>query len=225
MRSRIELAPPSDRSDRVIVRAALKRGVDVVGAIGGLVIFGPLMAAIAVIVKLESPGPALFRQVRVGEDGKPFTCMKFRSMRTEADPEVHRSAFARMVSGMPMSADPDAPFKLDEDPRVTRVGQFIRATSLDELPQLFNVLAGDMSLVGPRPAIPYEIEHYEEWHHDRYSVKPGITGIWQVFGRGRVGFQEQMRMDVDYARTWTVREDIRLIAKTIPVVIRRSGAR
>jgi len=108
---------------------------------------------------------------------------------------------------------------------VTRFGRIIRATSIDELPQLFNVLSGDMSLVGPRPAIPYEVGHYEDWHHARYSVKPGITGVWQVFGRGRVGFVDQMQMDVSYAQNWTLGSDLELLVRTIPAVLRRSGAR
>jgi lipopolysaccharide/colanic/teichoic acid biosynthesis glycosyltransferase len=202
-----------------------KRAIDVAGSLAGIILLSPLLALIALAVTLDSRGPIIFRQQRVGKGGELFTCLKFRTMKHKCDESIHRQAIERLMAGERLSADDRAAYKLDQDPRVTRVGSLLRRTSLDELPQLFNVLRGEMSLVGPRPAIPYELESYKDWHHARYSVKPGITGLWQVRGRGALTFDEMLRLDVDYANSWSVGTDIRLLLQTIPVVMRQVGAR
>ncbi|WP_406857086.1 sugar transferase [Alsobacter sp. KACC 23698] len=203
---------------------AAKRLLDVVVSCIAIAVLAPVMAGLWVLIRIDSPGPALFRQKRVGKDGRLFVLYKFRTMTHGADEAIHRSAIRRFLRNERLSSDPGAPFKLNDDPRLTRMGPWIRRTSLDETPQFFNVLFGDMSLVGPRPAIPYELEHFEAWHHARHAVKPGITGIWQVYGRGRVSCDEMMRMDVEYARTWTILSDLKLIALTAPAVLRGNGA-
>ena len=215
---RSEVGPATDRG-------AQKRALDLLLGSLALLVLSPLFALIAVCIRRDSSGPILFRQVRIGKDGKPFTCLKFRTMHQDADQRVHRLAFQRMAMGHPMSTDSHIPFKLSDDRRVTRVGAWLRRTSLDELPQLFNVLLGDMSLVGPRPAIPYELEHYKPWHHDRHRVKPGITGLWQVYGRGTTSFDEMMTLDVAYATTWPLWLDLKLLLLTVPAIVSGRGAR
>ncbi len=206
-------------------RHSVKRVLDVLVSAIALVLLWPVFLLSALLIWLDTPGPALFRQQRVGKDGKLFTCLKFRTMTHNADQSVHRAAFARMAAGHPMSDDPNAPFKLSNDSRITRVGSFLRRTSLDELPQLWNVLKGEMSLVGPRPAIPYELENYKDWQHQRHQVKPGITGLWQVWGRGVIGFDEMIALDVRYATMWSIRLDIKLILLTVPVMLLQRGAK
>ncbi|HUZ00244.1 MAG TPA: sugar transferase [Thermomicrobiaceae bacterium] len=208
-----------------IARAAVKRALDVVLSGLALVLLGPFLMLVALAVRLDSDGPVLFRQQRIGRGGTRFTCLKFRTMVPDADPGVHQRAFARVVAGQSVSDDSRSPFKLVNDPRVTRVGALLRRTSLDEMPQLWNVLRGEMSLVGPRPAIPYELQHYQPWQHQRHRVKPGITGLWQVYGRGTMAFDEMMALDVRYAREWTVWLDVKLLALTIPATIMQRGAR
>lgn len=189
----------------------LKRGVDLVGALTLTITASPLMLASAVAVKASSQGPVLFRQRRVGLDGRQFTVLKFRTMRTGAPSAPHESLIAELatgsVSGLPLQ-------KLTEDPRITRVGGFLRRWSLDELPQLANVLAGDMSLVGPRPAIPYELDVYRPGHDDRFLVRPGLTGLWQVSGRSRLGLLDMLDLDAEYARRPSMATDLRILAKT-----------
>ncbi len=202
-----------------------KRLLDLWITIPALVVLSPLFVLVGVAIRLDSRGPVFFRQERVGKDAKIFTCYKFRTMRHGADQTVHLLAFAGMAAGKPMSDDPATPFKLARDTRVTRIGTLLRRTSIDELPQLLNVLRGEMSIVGPRPAIPYELEHYKDWQHRRYTVNPGITGLWQVYGRGTTGFDEMMQLDVEYADNWTVWLDIKLIALTIPAILTQRGAR
>jgi lipopolysaccharide/colanic/teichoic acid biosynthesis glycosyltransferase len=204
---------------------SMKRAIDLGGSTIALILLSPLFLAISIAVMLDSRGPVFFRQTRVGKDGVVFTCLKFRSMHRNADERVHQAAIQRLMAGERLSDDEGSPFKLTHDPRVTRVGSFLRRTSLDELPQLINVFRGEMSLVGPRPAIPYELENYKDWHHLRYQVKPGITGLWQVEGRGALTFDEMLRLDVEYATHWTVGTDVRLMARTIPAVLRQVGAR
>lgn len=201
-----------------------KRGLDVLVSLIGLALLSPLFAAIAVLIRLDSPGAALFRQLRVGKDGRLFTCFKFRSMYQDADDRIHREAIRRLAAGQSLNAQGKIRGKLIADPRVTRVGRVLRRTSLDELPQLINVLRGEMSLVGPRPAIPYELEHYQSWQHQRYLVKPGLTGPWQVYGRGRTGLLEMLEMDVAYATNWSLSYDLKLIVLTIPAVLTGGGA-
>lgn len=212
------------RTERLLTNAA-KRLMDILASALVIALLSPLLILIGLLIRIDSPGPALFRQPRVGKDGKVFTCFKFRTMRRNADESVHRLAIKNMTSGAALSDNPNMPFKLTNDTRVTRVGSLLRRTSLDELPQLFNVLLGDMSLVGPRPAIPYELEHYKEHHHYRHSVKPGITGMWQVYGRGRAGFDAGIELDLRYASTWTLWLDLKLILLTLPVLLLQRGAR
>jgi lipopolysaccharide/colanic/teichoic acid biosynthesis glycosyltransferase len=202
-----------------------KRALDVAISALAIVVLAPVLMAVWTAIRLDSPGPAVFRQRRIGRDEKPFNCFKFRTLYHQADENVHREAIRRVWANEPLSDDPDAPYKLTDDSRVTRVGRWLRRTSLDELPQLFNVLWGEMSIVGPRPAIPYELEYFRDWHHKRHIVKPGITGICQVRGRGRLRPEVMLEMDVDYAINWTLWTDLKLIALTFPAVLRGRGAR
>lgn len=200
---------------------AAKRVIDVVVAAAVLVAGAPLMAAVAVAVKVDSPGPVFFRQERVGQGGRRFRVWKFRSMVADADPALHRQFVKRLLTQA--STVPEM-YKLTDDPRVTRVGRFIRATSIDELPQLLNVLAGHMSLVGPRPEVPYALEDYEPWAWRRFEVLPGMTGLWQVSGRGELSPVDMLRLDVEYADRWSPGLDLRLLAKTVPAVLRKVGS-
>lgn len=207
----------------------LKRALDIVSAAIALFVFGPLMLFVALAVAITSKGPIIFRQQRLGKGGVPFTFFKFRSMAADVDDRIHRDYMAGLIRGQggaPSSEGGKASYKMKSDPRVTRIGRFIRMTSIDELPQLFNVLRGDMSMVGPRPPIPYEAEHYEPWHLRRILIaSPGITGLWQVEGRSRVTFSEMVRMDLRYIRHCSLWLDLKIMAKTIAVVLRCSGAR
>ncbi len=201
-----------------------KRAIDVI-ACGAIMIVGaPLFLIIAALIKLTSRGPIFFRQVRLGRDGEPFTFYKFRTMRHNNDDSVHRSFSRDFIKGQAEGADEHGVFKMVRDPRVTSVGRFLRRTSLDELPQFWNVIRGEMSLVGPRPPISYEIEHYEDWHKDRLRVKPGLTGLWQVSGRSQVPFDEMVKLDLYYISQWSVALDLKIIWKTIPVMVKGDGA-
>jgi lipopolysaccharide/colanic/teichoic acid biosynthesis glycosyltransferase len=189
---------------------AAKRAIDAGGSAAVLLLLAPLLALLALAVVIDSGGPVLFRQTRLGRRLEEFTVLKFRTMKADATPDAHREYIARLAAG---GADEELK-KLTADPRVTRVGSVLRRLSLDELPQLFNVLRGDMSLVGPRPALEYELEHYEERHFERFAVKPGMTGLWQVSGRNRLGFTEMLDLDVEYARTSGLLLDLKILAKT-----------
>ena len=195
---------------------AFKRTSDIVLSLAVLVLLFPLMLLISVAIKLDSPGPVLFKQVRVGRDGRRFVFYKFRSMRQGAEEE------------RPQLADLDETvgpiFKIRRDPRCTRLGRFLRRTSLDELPQLYNVLRGEMSLVGPRPAIPVEVEQYQEWHRKRLEVSPGMTGLWQVSGRSQLTFDEMCLLDIYYLENWSPLLDLKIALKTIPAVLAGTGA-
>jgi lipopolysaccharide/colanic/teichoic acid biosynthesis glycosyltransferase len=204
---------------RAGVWPALKRVVDVLGSAFGLLLFSPVMAVIAAAIKLDSRGPVFFRQSRLGRSLEEFTVLKFRTMKFDSSPELHRAYIAKLAAGQ---ADEDDLKKLTNDPRVTRVGAFLRRTSLDELPQFVNVFLGHMSIVGPRPAVDYELEHYAERHFERFTVKPGMTGLWQVSGRNRVGFKEMLDLDVDYARTSGPLVDLKILVKTPAAAV--SGA-
>ena len=195
---------------------ALKRTVDLIFATAGLVLLAPLLLAIAAAVKLSSRGPVIYRSVRPGIGGKPFDCFKFRTMRHQADQLQADLESLNEKSG--------ALFKITHDPRVTRVGRFIRRFSLDELPQLLNVVRGEMSLVGPRPLPMRDFERLEEWHKKRYQVLPGMTGLWQVSGRSELDFDDLVRLDFLYLERWSVLLDISILLKTIPVVLSRRGA-
>ncbi len=211
---------------KIAVELFLKRTLDLAGSITGLVVLSPLFLLLAAMVKADSPGPALFSQKRIGRSQKEFTFYKFRSMYANCDERLHHDYMAKLIgSGSQESLKgKDGCFKLEEDPRVTRIGRFLRKSSLDELPQLVNVLKGDMSLVGPRPAISYEVEMYEPWHMARLMVKPGITGLWQVSGRSAKDFQEMVELDLEYIDSWSVWLDLKIIMKTFVVVFSRQGA-
>jgi exopolysaccharide biosynthesis polyprenyl glycosylphosphotransferase len=207
---------------------AIKRGMDILGSAIVLIVLSPLLAIIALAIKLSSPGPALFRQKRIGQYGVPFTCLKFRSMHTGNDPRIHMDYVKQFIEGR-VSADTCGTngqvFKITHDPRLTKVGQFLRKTSLDELPQFLNVLRGDMSMVGPRPPIPYELENYDVWHRRRLlEVKPGITGLWQVAGRSRLPFDDMVRLDLRYATTWSLWLDLKILLRTPQAVFSGHGA-
>ena len=194
----------------------LKRATDVV--LGSLILLGltPLLIAIAVAIKLDSPGPVFFRQERVGKHGRRFWIFKFRSMRPDAD---------RLLEALRAQNEATGPlFKMRRDPRVTRVGRVLRRLSLDELPQIFNVLKGEMSLVGPRPPVPPEVEQYEDWQHGRLRAIPGMTGLWQVSGRSEVSFHDMVRLDLHYIRSWSLGMDLEIILRTIPAVLSSRGA-
>ncbi|MCL5951122.1 MAG: sugar transferase [Chloroflexi bacterium] len=205
-------------------RRFLKRAFDTVAATGGLIVLSPILGLVALLIKLDSPGPVLFKQERIGEDGRLFTMCKFRSMRTDSDPTLHKLHVTRLIQENIGMADQRASLKIEQDPRVTRVGKFIRKTSLDELPQLLNVLRGEMSLVGPRPPIPYEADLYKDWHRRRFQAIPGITGLWQVQGRNRVSFDEMVRMDLEYIERQSIWLDIQILVKTPLAVFSGRGA-
>ncbi len=195
---------------------ALKRATDVIITGTALVLISPLWGLIALAIKLDSPGPILFRQERIGLRGKPFTVLKFRSMRVNAEEELEKLR-ARNEAAGPL-------FKMKDDPRRTRVGRFIRRTSLDELPQLINVWRGEMSIVGPRPGLASEVAQYQDWHRTRLNVLPGITGLWQVSGRSELTFDEMVMLDIYYAENWTLGMDLRIMLRTVPQFIFGDGA-
>jgi exopolysaccharide biosynthesis polyprenyl glycosylphosphotransferase len=197
-------------------RGVAKRVFDVVIAAAGLIVVSPILLAAAIAIKLDSPGPVFFRQERVGKDGKHFGVLKLRSMRSDAE---------RTLAALRSQSEVDGPlFKMRNDPRVTRVGRVLRSWSIDELPQLWNVLRGEMSIVGPRPALPGETSEWSAELQNRLRVKPGITGMWQVNGRSSSSFEDYERYDLYYVDNWSLLTDLAIIAKTIPVVLLRRGA-
>jgi lipopolysaccharide/colanic/teichoic acid biosynthesis glycosyltransferase len=203
----------------------IKRAMDIFGSALLVILCAPLLLIVAAAVKMSSRGPVLFKQDRVGQYGRSFTFLKFRSMCADNDPSVHKEYVTKLIAGeaerMPSRAAGEGVYKLAEDTRVTRIGRFLRKTSLDELPQLLNVLRGDMSLVGPRPPIPYELAAYQTWHRRRLlEVKPGITGLWQVTGRSRVKFDDMVRLDLRYAMSWSPWLDVKILARTPGAVIK-----
>jgi lipopolysaccharide/colanic/teichoic acid biosynthesis glycosyltransferase len=204
--------------------AAACRALDVaVSAVLLLVLF-PLFLALAAAIRLDSRGRVVYRQRRVGRNLEPFTVNKFRTMHSGAGHETHRQFVIGLIAGTPaQDAEPNF-FKMANDDRVTRVGRFLRKSSLDELPQLWNVLRGDMSLVGPRPPIPYEVEHYPPHWFDRFAVKPGMTGLWQVSGRSELTLEEMIALDVEYARTRSLWLNVKILARTVPAVFATRGA-
>ncbi len=206
-----------------------KRMVDFFGSLFGILMFGPVMLVIALAIKLSSRGPVLFKQERVGLLGKPFMFMKFRSMRSDSDSSIHQEYVTKLIKGetegMNKGSDEKPMFKIVDDPRVTKIGKFIRKTSLDELPQFFNVLFGQMSLVGPRPPIAYEVREYQNWHLRRIlDIKPGITGLWQAYGRSQTTFDEMVRLDLQYVSHCSPWLDIKILFKTVTAVFAKEGA-
>ncbi len=206
----------------------LKRVMDVVGSASAILVASPLLCLIALLVKLTSKGPVLFKQHRLGQFGHSFTFLKFRSMYVNNDLKIHQDFMKKLISGDHDGAvDPAGRpvYKMKNDPRVTRIGRFLRRTSLDELPQFFNVLRGEMSLVGPRPPLEYEYEEYDIWHRRRVlEIKPGITGLWQVRGRSRVRFDDMVRLDLRYARGWSLWLDVQILVETPRAVLFGDGA-
>jgi exopolysaccharide biosynthesis polyprenyl glycosylphosphotransferase len=195
---------------------ATKRVLDVVVSSLAILVLAPVMLVAAIAIRLESSGPVLFKQVRAGRNGRKFVMYKFRSMCTDAE--------KRLAELMHLNEMDGPVFKITHDPRITKVGRFIRKTSIDELPQLFNVLFGDMSLVGPRPPLPAEVAQYEGWQRRRLSVRPGITGMWQVSGRNAVDFARWMELDLEYIDRWSLWLDLQILFRTVPAVLMRSGA-
>ncbi len=210
-------------------QTALKRVIDIAGALTGLILFSPIMLATAIAIRRTSPGPIIFKQCRFGKKGVRFQFFKFRSMYSNIDDQIHREYVTHLIKGnleKINQGDKVIPlFKIVSDPRVTRVGKIIRKTSVDELPQFFNVLKGEMSLVGPRPPLPYEVEKYEPWHLRRIlEVKPGVTGLWQVSGRSRTSFDEMVRLDLRYVQNWSIFLDLKIMFKTVKTVFSLKGA-
>jgi lipopolysaccharide/colanic/teichoic acid biosynthesis glycosyltransferase len=207
--------------------SAVKRAMDVVGAAAALLALAPVFLVLAAIIKLTSKGPVFFRQQRVGQFGNRFMLLKLRSMFTGNDPTIHQEYVKKLIAAKSedKKAGRSGVYKLTNDPRITRIGAFLRKTSLDEIPQFLNVLKGEMSLVGPRPPIAYEIEAYDLWHRRRVlEAKPGITGLWQVNGRSRVTFDEMVRLDLQYASTWTPWMDLKILLRTPGAVVNGDGA-
>ncbi|MCC7383744.1 MAG: sugar transferase [Deltaproteobacteria bacterium] len=198
------------------LRLAFKRLIDLVGGLVALAIAGPIMILVALAVRIESKGPIFFKQVRSGRNGRKFTMYKFRSMVVDAEAKKAQLMHLNEMSG-PV-------FKIRSDPRITKVGAFIRKTSLDELPQLFNIVRGDMSLVGPRPPLPSEVDQYKPWQRRRLSVKPGLTGLWQVSGRNNIDFEDWMKLDLRYIDDWSLWLDVKILLRTVPAVFFKSGA-
>ncbi|MFO0959100.1 MAG: sugar transferase [Isosphaeraceae bacterium] len=202
-------------------RSRCKRAIDVIGAIGGLIFLGPLMLIVALLVRLDSPGPALFRQVRLGRGGRPFWCLKFRTMATDAERRLQDLEAKNEVSSGVL-------FKIRQDPRVTRLGRFLRLTSLDELPQLINVLRGEMSLVGPRPLQLRDCQRLEALDRTRFrhrlKVVPGLTGPWQVSGRSNLDVHDMLHLDSNYVNRWSIGTDLMIICRTVGVVLIGRGA-
>jgi exopolysaccharide biosynthesis polyprenyl glycosylphosphotransferase len=204
----------------------VKRFSDLVIAMLALILLLPLWLLIALVIKLDSRGPIFYRQERVGMDGRIFLVYKFRTMRTDSDSEIHREYQKKFIAGNAEANVGDAArpaYKLRDDPRITRAGRVLRRFSLDEAPQLFNVLRGDMSVVGPRPPIPYEVEAYELRHRKRLDMKPGVTGLWQVSGRNRLSFEEMVKLDLFYIENWSLLFDMKIILRTMLVLVRGEG--
>jgi lipopolysaccharide/colanic/teichoic acid biosynthesis glycosyltransferase len=205
---------------------ALQRCFDIVFALVLIILVSPILVGVALAVRLDSRGPAFFRQRRVGYLEREFTLFKFRSMRVDADPQAHQEYVTALIKGEKSnpSGERESLYKVAVDNRITGVGRWIRRWSLDELPQLFNVLRGDMTLVGPRPAIPYEVAEYPSWYRERFSVKPGLTGYWQVSGRSERTYEEMVRLDIEYAKRRSLGLDLSILLKTPWVVLSRKGA-
>jgi lipopolysaccharide/colanic/teichoic acid biosynthesis glycosyltransferase len=212
-----------------ITYSIIKRGLDVGGSLGAILLLSPVFLISAALIKLSSQGPVLFKQKRIGHFGREFTFLKFRTMYVNSDHEIHKNYIEKLIANNEKYAsggqDSAGIYKITADPRVTPVGRFLRRTSLDELPQFFNVLRGDMSLVGPRPPLPYEVALYRHWHRRRLvEVKPGITGLWQVYGRSRTSFDEMVRLDLRYVREQSLMLDLKIILKTPQAMLAGAGA-
>jgi exopolysaccharide biosynthesis polyprenyl glycosylphosphotransferase len=217
------------RDDGRRLFSVIKRVMDTIGSALALFFLSPLLLLIAIAIKLTSKGPVFFRQKRVGQYGEQFVFLKFRSMYVNNDASEHKAYVKQLIAGsaksQPSNGNGNGVYKLTKDSRITRIGSFLRKTSLDELPQFLNVLKGEMSLVGPRPAIAYEVEAYDIWHRRRVlEAKPGITGLWQVNGRSRIKFDDMVRLDLRYAKTWSPWMDLKILMRTPVVVVFGDGA-
>lgn len=227
----IKLYPDlSPRASKKQARIVVKRGIDILGSAILLLILSPVLAAVALAIRLSSQGSVIFEQERLGQFGRRFKCLKFRTMYTNNDPKIHREyvqSFIAGKTGAPEEKDEVEPtiYKIQNDPRITPIGKFLRKMSLDEFPQLWNVLRGDMSLVGPRPPVPYEFEVYDFWHRRRVlEVRPGVTGLWQVSGRSRTCFDDMVRLDLRYAQKWSLWLDFKILLATPRAVFTGDGA-
>lgn len=209
---------------------ALKRAIDIIGSIVGLTLFLPLLLVIPLLIKLTSKGPILFKQERLGQHGNKFNFLKFRTMLVNNNAAIHKEYINKLINGKEASSNKDGDsrksiFKIKNDPRITAFGSLLRKSSLDEIPQFINVLKGEMSLVGPRPPIPYEYEMYDIWHRRRIlEVRPGITGLWQIMGRSSIAFDEMVRLDIKYIANWSIWMDVKILLKTPWVVFTGKGA-
>jgi lipopolysaccharide/colanic/teichoic acid biosynthesis glycosyltransferase len=219
----------SEKASKKRLPIVVKRAIDVLGSALLLLILSPIMAAIVLAIKLTSKGPVIFEQERLGQFGAKFKCLKFRTMYTDNDPKIHREYVQNFIAGQAKVANSNCNqpivYKLTNDPRVTPVGGFLRKTSLDEFPQFWNVLRGEMSLVGPRPPVTYEFEMYDYWHRRRVlELKPGVTGLWQVNGRSRTCFDDMVRLDLRYSQTWSLWLDFKILLATPLAVVAGDGA-
>jgi lipopolysaccharide/colanic/teichoic acid biosynthesis glycosyltransferase len=222
---RIFSADISKRCAAARIDLGLKRGIDILGSLTALIVLSPVFIVIAVLVKCTSEGPVFYCKRRLGQYGKEFPFYKFRTMLVNNDPNIHRDFVARLIAGTADSGQNDGLYKLKNDPRITPIGRFLRRSSLDELPQFFNVLLNDMSLVGPRPPLPYEYEKYCTWHKRRvFELKPGITGLWQVEARSLTTFDEMVRIDIRYAKARNVWLDLKIMLQTPAVMFFGRGA-
>ncbi len=222
MNSEQQLLWPTLASSQRAAKSSVKRCVDVVGTLLLLLMLLPILVTIAVLVRVSSAGPILFRQQRAGKDGAIFEMYKFRTMFSNSDPAIHQAYSRDVINGEAKRID--GAFKLTRDPRVTPIGRFLRRSSLDELPQLLNVLKGEMSLVGPRPPILYEVELYTPRDYRRLCVTPGMTGLWQVSGRSELSFQQMIDLDLAYIESWSIWTDLQILLKTPVVVVTGRGA-
>lgn len=207
------------------IDVSIKRGIDLLVSFFVMLFGLPFYSLLGMLIKLTSDGPVLFVQERVGEDGKAFRMYKFRTMMNGNNDEAHRSFARDFINGKTNGDNGTSSnvFKIVDDPRVTSIGKFLRKTSLDELPQFINVFKGEMSLVGPRPPLSYELDHYQEWHKKRLAVKPGLTGLWQVSGRSTVPFDEMVALDLHYIENWSLLLDVKIILRTVPVMLSGFG--
>lgn len=217
------------KSSRKRLPLVIKRSIDIIGSGALLLVLSPFLTVIMALIKLTSKGPVIYRQERLGQFGQRFKCLKFRTMYTNNDPKIHQEYVQQFIAGkegLDNSEGAEQPvYKLVKDPRVTLVGSFLRKTSMDELPQFWNVLRGDMSLVGPRPPVPYEFEVYDIWHRRRVlEVRPGVTGLWQVSGRNRTRFDEMVRLDLRYCQSWSIWLDLKILLATPWAVFNGGGA-
>ena len=218
-----------EKASKKRVPIVIKRGIDILGSALLLLLLSPILAVVALAIKLTSKGPVVFEQERLGQFGTKFKCLKFRTMYANNDPKIHREYVQNFIAGETKGANSNGyepvVYKLTNDPRVTAVGRFLRKTSLDEFPQFWNVLRGEMSLVGPRPPVAYEFEMYDYWHRRRvFELKPGVTGLWQVNGRSRTCFDDMVRLDLRYSQTWSLWLDLKILLATPLAVVAGSGA-